>query len=69
MEIEAGQKSSQLVDEENDLFCVVKFEMDNAEEELVHNGEYVVVRLYSFTKHCFSTFTKLYRGENYHYYC
>ena len=48
--IETGEKSSQPEDEENDLFCVVKFEMENAEEGLVYNGEYVVVLPYSFTK-------------------
>ena len=39
---EIGEKSSQPEDEEKDLLCEVKFEMDNAEEEFVHNGEYVV---------------------------
>ena len=46
-EIETEEKSSHLVDSENDMSCDIKVEIDNAEEESVDNGE-LVRYLYSF---------------------
>ena len=46
--VEAGEKSSYLVDKEKDLLYEVKIEIDNAEEELVQDGEYVVFLQYPF---------------------
>ena len=38
IDIEAAEKSSQLVDKEKELLSEIKIEIDNAEEELVHDG-------------------------------
>ena len=38
IDIEAAEKSSQLVDKEKELLRKIKIEIDNAEKELVHDG-------------------------------
>ena len=51
IDIEEGEKSSQLVDKEDGLSSDIKIEIDNAEEELIHGGEYFVFPHYLYSKH------------------
>ena len=46
MNIGAGEKNNRLVDKETELLNEIKVEIDIAEEELVHDGEYVVLLHY-----------------------
>ena len=48
IDIETEEKSSHLVDSENDMSCDIKIEIDNAEEESVNNGESVEYWFLSF---------------------
>ena len=48
IDIETGEKSGQLVDKEKELLYKVKIEIDNAEEELLQDGKYVVFLQYTF---------------------
>ena len=43
LDIEIGEKSSHLIDKENDISCDIKVEIDIAEEESVNNGELIVI--------------------------
>ena len=45
MNIKTEEKNSHLIDNENDMSCDIKIEIDKAEEESVDNGELVVILL------------------------
>ena len=61
IDIEEGEKSSQLVDKEDGLSSDIKIEIDNAEEELIHVGEYFVFPHYHYAKHFIHVYNILWR--------
>ena len=41
MDIETEEKNSHMIDNENDMSCDIKIEIDKAKEESLDNGELV----------------------------